>query len=296
VLIRHWLLLLLINLLFAFNLIVSKVGMERLPPLLFTAARFAIVAAVLWPVLRAPRPQLGTILAIALLAGAVHFALIYLGLALADDVATVAVALQLSVPFATLLGIFVLGERVGWRRWLGMTMAFGGVAWIGFDPRVVGYLDALLLVVLGAFSMALALTLMKRLSGVGVFELQAWIAAVGVPILLVASWLTETAPLAVFVESGPVGWAAVTYSALATSIVAHGSLYYLIQRYDVSFVSPLTLLSSVFAIALGVWLLGDVLTPTIVGGALLTLAGVAIVAARSGRAAAADVAARPPPA
>ncbi len=271
-----------INLIFGFNLIASKYGMGQLPPLFFTALRFALVAAVLWPLLRLPRPQLGLILQVALAVGVLHFGLMYLGLALADDVSTVAIALQMVVPFTTLLSIVMLGERVGWRRTLGMALAFGGVMLIAFDPRVMGYLGALVLVLLGGLAMAFGTILMKRLSGVKPLELQAWIGVVGAPALLLVSLVVERGQLEAARSAAPLVWLAVAFSALGASVIAHGALYWLIQRYEVSLISPLMLLSTVFSVVFGVWLMGDVLTPAILLGGVATLAGVAVIAVRSG--------------
>lgn len=271
-----------INLIFGFNLIASKYGMGQLPPLFFTALRFALVAAVLWPLLRLPRPQLGLILQVALAVGVLHFGLMYLGLALADDVSTVAIALQMVVPFTTLLSIVMLGERVGWRRTLGMALAFGGVLLIAFDPRVMGYLGALVLVLLGGLAMAFGTILMKRLSGVKPLELQAWIGVVGAPALLLVSLVVERGQLEAARSAAPLVWLAVAFSALGASVIAHGALYWLIQRYEVSLISPLMLLSTVFSVVFGVWLMGDVLTPAILLGGVATLAGVAVIAVRSG--------------
>jgi O-acetylserine/cysteine efflux transporter len=281
----HLLLLVGINLIFGFNLIASKYGMAQLPPLYFTGLRFAVVAVVLWPLLRLPRPQLRLILSIALTVGVLHFGLIYLGLALAEDISTVAIALQMVVPFTTLLGVLMLGERIGWRRITGMALAFAGVLLIAFDPRVLGYLGALGLVLLGALAMALGTIYMKRLSRVQPLELQAWIGLVGAPSLLLLSLVFEQGQWQATVEADSMSWAAVVFSALGSSVVAHAGLYWLIQRYEVSLVSPLMLLSTVFSVSFGIWLMGDVLTPAIIVGGLATLTGVAVIAARSGRSA-----------
>jgi len=62
-------------------------------------------------------------------------------------------------------------------------------------------------------------------------------------------------------------------------------MYFLIQRYEVSLVGPLTLLAPVLGIIFSVTLLGEGLTWRIVAGAVVTLAGVAVVAARQSSAA-----------
>ena len=98
--------------------------------------RFALLALLLPPLLRIHRGQMGAIVVAALLSGGLHFGLLFVGLAMAKTVSTVAIAGQLGVPFTTLMSIVFLGEVVRWRRWLGISLAFVGVMVIGLDPQV----------------------------------------------------------------------------------------------------------------------------------------------------------------
>ena len=278
----HWLLLLVVNLFFGFNLVASKYGMAELPPFTFTAFRFTLVALVLITALKVRRGQMRAIAAVGVTLGSLHFGLAYTGLSLAGDAATMAIAFQLTVPFVTLLSMVFLGERVGWRRGLGLLLAFAGIAVMGFDPRVLEYRDALIYVALGCFSAAVGTLVMKRLRGVGVFELQAWIAILSAPALAACSLVFEPGTLGRLGSVSWLTWSAVAFSAIATSIVGHGGFYFLIQRHDVSLIAPMTLFSTVFAVLFGVLLLGDVLTARIVLGGGLTLAGVLVLVLRAG--------------
>ncbi|MGH8497044.1 MAG: DMT family transporter [Gammaproteobacteria bacterium] len=281
---RHFALLMLINVIWGFNLVAAKVGVTELPPLLFAALRFVVLFAILLPFLRPFPGRMWPIFWIAMTTGGLHFSLLYIGLRLADDASTVAIAIQLNVPFATLLSAFFLGEQVGWRRWSGILVAFFGVLLIGFDPQVFSYLDGLLLTVSAALSGATGILLMKRLSGIGVFQLQAWVATLSWPLLLGLSLLTEPGQMAAVAQAGPLAWATVLYTSIFASLIGHGGLFWLLQRYDISIVSPLTLVSTVFGVFFAVTLLGDRLTERMLVGAVLTLGGVFIIAMRSRRA------------
>jgi len=232
-------------------------------------------------VLKIIRGRMLLITGVALSMGALHFTLIYQGLALADDVSTVAIALQLAVPFSTVLSIVFLGEQVRWKRWTGIALSFAGVMIIGFDPRVLGYLPALAFVIAGALMAASGMLLMKKLEGVSVFELQGWLAAISWPLLAAASLGLEDNQAAVIAGVDTMGWAAVGFSAIGASLFGHGATYYLVQRYDVSLISPLMLMSTLFGVMFGVLLLDDQLTLRIVLGGVLTLGGVLLITLRS---------------
>jgi O-acetylserine/cysteine efflux transporter len=275
--------LLLINLIWGFNIVASKVGVSEIPPVLFTGLRFLVLSVVLAPVLRVLPQQMPMLIVAALLTGALHFGLMFYGLSLADDVSTVAIATQLGVPFATLLSVWLLRERIGWRRKLGIALSFVGILIIGFDPRVVGYLDGLALVVLSTFVGSLGLILIKQLRDVRAMQLQAWIATLSWPVLFLLSALLESGQLVAMRSASWQGWGAVLFTSLAASLVGHSGLYYLIRRYPVTTVSPLTVLAPVFGIFFGVTLLDDHLTVRMLIGGAVTLAGVVIVARRGPR-------------
>lgn len=277
---RDLLFLVFINLIWGFNFITSKLGVSEFPPLWFTTLRFALVALLLLPLLRIHRNQMGTIVVAALFGGGLHFGLLFVGLAMADTVSTVAIAGQLGVPFTTLMSIAFLGEVVHWRRWLGIGLAFSGVLLMGLDPQVFEFWQGIALVVLSAFLGSVGLMAVKRLTNIKPLEMQAWFALVSVPVLLLLTTVFEGGQLQSLDSASWQGWAALAFTVLMASLVAHSGYYYLVQRYPVTSVSPLTVLSPLFGVLFGVTLLGDDLTLRIIVGGTMTLTGVVIIALR----------------
>lgn len=274
-------LVLLVNLIWGFNFVAAKVGVAELPPMLLTGIRFCALGLVLSPlILRVPRDQIKPVLWVALTAGLAHFGLLFIGIALVGDVSSAAVALQLNIPFVTILSVVILKERVRWRRILGIMLAFAGVVVIGFDPRVFSYLDGLMLCVAAAFAMAVAMIIMRQLRGVGVFTLQAWMGLVTGPSMLTFSFLFESGQGQAMAAASGLAWAAVAYTAFGSSLIAHAANYRLLQRYPVTTTAPLMLLSPVLGIVFGVLLLDDALTGRMILGSLMTLAGVGIIMLR----------------
>jgi O-acetylserine/cysteine efflux transporter len=281
---RDLLLLLVITLIWGFNLITSKVGVDEIPPILFTFLRFAIVAIVLMPMLRIQPGQMSALVVAGLLSGALHFALNFAALRRATSVSSVAIAGQLGVPFATLLSVALLGETVRWRRWTGIGLSFLGVAIMGFDPRIGDRWESLALVIGSAFLGALGLIAVKKLRGFSPIELLAWTSWVSLPVLLLVSLRAEQPDFAQLAHDVSwKAWASLVFAALGASLVAHTGYFHLVQRYPVTSVAPLTTLSPVFAVFFGVMLLGDQLTPQIIIGGVCTLIGVLIITLREKR-------------
>lgn len=79
------------------------------------------------------------------------------------------------------------------------------------------------------------------------------------------------------------GWSALFFTTMMSSLIAHTAWYYLVSRYPVTSLSPLTLLSPLFGIFFGVTLLDDQLTLRMLAGGAVTLVGVLIVVVREKR-------------
>jgi O-acetylserine/cysteine efflux transporter len=276
---RHLLLMLGICTIWGFNFVAAKVGVGQMPPLLFVGLRFLLLMIVLAPFLKLAPGRMREVVLIALFNGAIHFALMFIGVAL-TAASVVAVVVQLNVPFATILSIVFLGEVVKWRRWLGMACTFLGVMVISFDPHVFDSLTGVLFSAAAALSGAIAAIFMRRLKDVGMFQLQSWTALITAPSLLLASLLFETGQLQAMAEADLIGWGALLFTALGASLIGHNGYYYLLQRYEVSLIAPLSLLSPILGVVFGVWLLGEPLTARLALGALIAFAGVGILAVR----------------
>lgn len=270
-------LVLLANLVWSLNFLAGKAGVEHFPPLFFTTLRFAILALLLFPWLSWLPGKMRQVLGISALLGVLHFSMIFIGLKASGDIASVAIASQLYVPFSALLAVVWLGERLDRRRLMGTIAAFAGVIVIGFDPTVLAHLNALAWIAGAALVMAVATILMRRLTGVSVFTLQAWIGTVATPCLLSLSLLLEQGQTEALRSANWLNFAMPFYSAVGASLIGHGIVYHLLTRYPVGLITPLLLLAPVLAVTFGVLLWGDILTWKLVVGGVMTLAGIAII-------------------
>lgn len=276
----HFLLLMLINVVFAAAVVTVKIGFTEIPPILFTTLRFLLLAVILIPFLDVHRGQMREILIIGLGAGGLQFALFYGGIYVTGNVSAVVVASELGVPFSTLLGMVFLREDVGWKRWLGMLLAFSGVMVITFDPTAFTYIHGMMFGVAAATAGSVASIFMRVVKDIKPFEMQAWIVMISWPPLLLLSLLVEDDIPTILANVTWVGWAAVLFAALVSNLFAHAGMFFLLQRYEVSFIAPLTLVAPIITIGLSVAFLGDVLTWQMILGAVITTAGVLIITLR----------------
>ena len=263
------------------NIVVTRwvVFDAAVPPLFFAAIRFLGVAILLIPFLRPIPKDIKTLFLISFFIGSGHFALLFLGLANAEA-SSASVVAQLGVPFATLMSMAFLGETIGWRRGLGIMLAFAGVLLIAVDPSSFTISFGLLYITAGAFIGAVGAILMKRMSPISALQSQAWIGLFSFAPLFAISAFLEHDQVESVISGGWWVWVATAFAVIGVSIFGHGSFYNLINKYDISLLSPLTLMTPVWGIVLSIILLNEAITPQLILGSVISLGGVFIIAIR----------------
>ena len=278
---RDFGLLVLICLAWAGSNIVSKLVVAHwgVPPLYYAAVRFALVAAITLPwLLPAPRPTWRMVL-VGLLMGGGNFALLFMGLTTASPSAA-AVVIQLGVPFTTVLSVLMLGERIRWRRGVGIALTLLGAVVVMWSPQGFELSPGLWLIVAAAFTGSLGAVMMKQIEGVKPLQFQAWVGFSSLWPLGLMSAVMEPGQVAAGLQAGWPFVAAVGFSALVVSVLAHTAYYGLIQRYEANLIAPLTLMTPLFTIGMGVVVTQDHFDLRMGIGAALALLGVLIIALR----------------
>ena len=282
---RDFLLLFSICFVWGLNIVVTRwvVADAAVPPIFFAAVRFLGVALVLIPFLRPVPKDLKTLFWVSFLIGSGHFALLFVGLANAEASA-VSVVSQLGVPFTTLMSMAFLGETIGWRRGLGIMLAFAGVMLIAVDPESFSISFGLLYIVASAFIGSIGSILMKRMEKIPALQMQAWVGLFSFAPLFALSAFFEQGQIGAYIGGGMWVMLATVFAVVGVSIFGHGGFYQLIKNYDVSLLSPLTLMTPIWGVVLSILLLNEPITAQLVLGAIISLGGVFVIAVRPNRA------------
>ena len=266
----------------AANFVVSAwaVGNNPVPPFMLAATRAAIVLLIMGFVLFKPRPEkFGLLLVVCACVGPLHLGFLYTGLQTASASGSSIVS-QILIPFATILSVLFLGEKVGWRRILAFVGAVIGVVIMVYEPGALSFDVGLIYIVFAYFALAVGSIVMKRVGDIDWKQYVTWMAVVVLLIMTPASFFFESGQGEVWAESKLPLLIAASYAAIAITIFAHGQYFTLVKRYDISVVVPLTLMVTVFACILGVIFLKETLYPRYIFGALLILPCVWYIAVR----------------
>ncbi|HVR50127.1 MAG TPA: DMT family transporter [Pseudorhodoferax sp.] len=273
----------------------GRVVAQSMPPLAAAALRFVIASAVLllWlhgrhglRTLRALQARQWAGLAAAAAVGVLGYATFFmLGLrSVPASKAAMVVALN---PAATLLlAGWLFREPLNWRMGIGMAMAVGGALLAirsGTPASAVGSaFGPGEWLVLGCAACWVAYTLVGRavLAGVDALTTAATTALLGAAMLLLASLALEgVAAWHAIAQAPPSAWASLGALALGSTALAYAWYFHGIQRLGAGAAGAYLALVPVFGMLFsGLWL-GEELGPALALGALVAVAGMALMQA-----------------
>lgn len=272
---------LLIDILWAFNIVAIKESVVAMPVLLAVALRYVVLLAICLPHIRIVPGRMGLVLLTGVVTGALQFGLGAYAYSVSINLSALAIAGQLGVPLSLIFAILVDGERIAWKRLTGIFLAFAGVVLLVFDPSIVEERLGILVTAAASTCWAAGNLMFKRLTGIPVLTLYAWQALVSLPLLVAASALLEPGGFAGLPSASLSAFAWVAYSAIFASLIGHAGISWLLQRYPVTVITPLTLPTPLLSVGFVVLVYGTPISPLMWIGGAMALTGVAIITLRT---------------
>jgi O-acetylserine/cysteine efflux transporter len=271
------------SVIWGFGFVVIKFGLESFSASQLTALRFMIACV---PIILVPRPKVpwSSIVLIGMTLFTGQFLLLFFAFTQGMPAGLASVTQQLQAFFTVLLAALFLRDIPDLRQCTGMTIAFAGLALIGWTAGLDLKMTALGLAVAAAMSWAVGNILVKRIPDVPVFPLMVWSSLVPpLPALIVSGVYDEGAPFLQAIAGA--AWpsiAAVLYLGILSTTVAYGMWGYLLQRYSAAVVAPFALLSPCTGVLASALIFGEVFEPLRYAGMALILAGLAVVVLPAG--------------
>jgi drug/metabolite transporter (DMT)-like permease len=284
-----WLVLIATLLLWSGNWIVARAVREDIAPGIATAGRLLIVLALLVPFafhgLKSKWAALNSrhwkiLAALGFTGGGLHLALQWLGLHYTT--ATSGILYLSTTPIFILLMALPLGERIGLRQWLGVSVSFCGVYLIATQGRPaqlsfnVGDMMALASMMMWA---GYTVLLRVRRDPLDTIELLVMVCAFG--LVFMAPWIIFELLQRTTVRLNAAGAAAVLYSAVGSLLLAYAGWSYVVKRLGAARAGVTMHLMPVFGVVLSAVFLAEYPRWFHVGGIALVLAGVGLSSLRA---------------
>jgi O-acetylserine/cysteine efflux transporter len=269
----------LVTVIWGFNFVVIDWGLaahdgHAVPPLLFAAIRFVLVALPACLVVPRPRAPWRVVAAVGAFMSLGQFGLLYVSMHAGMPPGLAALVLQSQVVFTIVIAAVALRERTTLVQAAGVALGAVGLLVVALGRGGHVPAGALLLCLAAGLSWGIGNVIARAARVPGGLGLTVWSALV-VPLPLLALSLVVDGPSAVRSGLGHLGWhAAVStlYTVVLSSLVAYGWFNSLLARYASNQVVPWILLVPVVAMVSAWALLDEVPNGAeLAGGALLVI-------------------------
>ncbi|MDO4435446.1 MAG: EamA family transporter [Cardiobacteriaceae bacterium] len=274
--ITHRLIALAVILIWGINFLFMRLALNEVSPLILGILRFTFV--LLPAIFFFPKPQVSWrwLILYGLTISFGQFAFGFSALASGLPTAISALLMQSQAFFTVLLAALLLGEPLRKHHFIGMGLAFLGLAIVGIGQfQGVMPLMGVWLALLAAASWALGNLTVKRIGAVNPVALVVWgNVSAWVGFVVAALWwhggehiMHELSALSLK------GWGSVLYLSWVSSLLGYGGWGLLLSHYPASKVSPLSLLVPVVALLAGYFILREPLNAWhLVGGSIIMAA------------------------
>ncbi|MER7167960.1 EamA family transporter [Micromonospora sp. NPDC000207] len=272
-----------VTLVWGFNFVVIRIGLDSFDPYLLATLRFALCCLPAIFFFKKPDVPFRHLASYGLVLGFFQFGLLFAGIDAGLSAGLASIVLQLQVFFTIGLAALVFRERVNPAQVTGMALAAGGMALIAAgvsdgSATVLG----VLLVTGAAASWGLANIIVKKAQTEDFLAFMVWSSLIPpVPLLLLTLWLSGPASVADSLTD--LSWASVgsvLYLVYPTTLFGYAVWNRLLRRYSTALVAPLTLLVPLFGMASSMIVLGERLSAVKVFAALLVISGLVVTQVR----------------
>ncbi|WBA10089.1 EamA family transporter [Salinivibrio kushneri] len=275
--IKSVLLALLVVLIWGVNFSVIKVGLETLPPILFSGLRFFIVALPAVFFIPRPKVKLWQLFAVGLSLGVIKFSLLFI--AMQDDASAgiASLLLQSQVIFTIALSALLLKEHITVPQRIGLVVAFAGFGLFFVTSTGSATFTGVAMIVAAGFFWAIANMVMKQMPGVNLMHFMVWVSLIPpLPLFALSYWFESHQPLALLQATPLSGWISIAYVGYLSTLVAFAIWGWLLNQHTSASVTPFALLIPIVGMAAASIGLGETLSMIEWIGAALIVTGLSL--------------------
>jgi O-acetylserine/cysteine efflux transporter len=261
-----------------FNFVVIKIGLQGLPPILFTMLRFLFAALPLAFFIKRPDVPFRLLAGYGMFQFALQFTLLFSGMKLGFPAGLASLVIQLQGFFTIGLAVLMLGERPLGAQLAGALIAFSGMAVVALNLDAKATIIGFILVVVAGICWAAANIFTKKIGKTNPMALVIWGSLVATPPLALASLLIE-GPGAWMQAAAQFNWisaGAVFFQSYPNTIIGFGIWSLLMRKYPAATIAPFTLLVPVTGMIASALILDEPLQWWKIVAGLLVLAGLAL--------------------
>ncbi|WMN60842.1 EamA family transporter [Pseudoalteromonas xiamenensis] len=268
---------LLVVLIWGVNFSFIKVGLQELPPILFSALRFAVVALPAVLFIPFPKTSKWNVIGVGMFLGVFKFGLLFIAMKSDASAGLSSLILQAQVFFTIVLSVLFLREHITKVQIAGIGIAVIGFSFYMFNAGGNITVLGLMLILSAAFFWAIANVMMKRMQGVNLFHFIIWVSLIPpLPLLALSLFMETSNPVEVLLSTSMKTWGALAYVSYISTLLAFALWGALLKNYSAASVTPFALLIPVVGMLTSNIMLNESLETSEIVGALMIMSGLVV--------------------
>lgn len=239
----HLFLALLLIFIWGFNWVIMKLGLDEMPPFLMAACRFFLTSMPWVFIVKRPNIPFSSVVIYGFLMFVVQFGFLFSGIYVGIPAGIASVIGQTQVIFTMFFSYLLLKERIYLHQVIGALIAFIGIGLVSWNLEGSITLLGVLLILSSALFWGLGSVYSKKLGKISPFPLVVWGSLIAWPPLLLICYFFEGKegifPLVQQISLVSLG--AIVYLTYFATFFGFGIWFYLLSRYPLATLAPLTL-------------------------------------------------------
>lgn len=246
---KDTLLALLVIIIWGVNFSIVKIGLEEIPPILFSALRFTIISIPAVFFIPPPKTSFWNIIGVGVFLGVLQFTLLFYAVKFHASAGLSSLILQAQVFFTIGLGIILFKEIISKIQIIGIIIAAIGFVSFFFVSNENITLMGVNLILLAAFCWAISNIIMKGIEDVNLLHFMIWVSLIPPIPLFILSFFTETQdPVSIISTASIISWGSLIYGSYLSTLLAFSIWGFLLKKYSTATIMPFSLLIPIVAI------------------------------------------------
>ncbi|MDP4725111.1 MAG: EamA family transporter [Alphaproteobacteria bacterium] len=276
---NHALLAALVAILWGFNFVVIKLGLEEMPQFLFSGLRFTLVAIPLVFFIPRPKTSWWLLIGFGFMQGFLSFACMFKGMNLGITAGLSSIILQTHIVFALVLSHYVLNIKPTKQQIVGVSISVAGMYLVALslDHQMISF-SAFSIIILASLFWAIANLFLKLAGSVNSFGFIVWSSLFApIPNFICSYYVEGTEKIITSLQGLTIkGYASLFFVIAFATWIAGTVQAYLIKEYSPTVVAPYALLIPIVGMASSWIFLGDAMSSQTIGACGVVFIGLVV--------------------
>ncbi len=258
-----------------FNFVVIKWGVEDIDPYMMTALRFLLTALPVIFFVKKPNVHINILALYGIIFGAGLWGVVNYAISLGIPSGLSSLILQASAFMSVIAGVLLFKEEISYHKSTGIVLALIGFLIIIYENAgVETSLYGILLVLFSSLSWTVCNIIIKKHNPDNVISFIAWSSLfIPIPILILAYIDYGNNFASLFTNIGIQGYISILFQAFITTLLGYSLWIHAINKHGLSVVAPYSLLVPISGLFFGWLIYGETLNTIEMIGSLIIFTG-----------------------